>query len=108
MQGATTDEPPVDLAVALRQAGGDTSLLIELVGIFLEDLSARLQALHRATSTADMESVRFVAHTLRGSLAVSERGLPPRSPANWKHAPRKVGSTTRGRFSRACRESSDA
>ncbi len=69
MQGATTDEPPVDLAVALRQAGGDTSLLIELVGIFLEDLSARLQALHRATSTADMESVRFVAHTLRGSLA---------------------------------------
>jgi HPt (histidine-containing phosphotransfer) domain-containing protein len=75
------DEPPVDLAVALRQAGGDASLLTELVGIFLEDLAARVDALDQAASSGDTERVRFVAHALRGALA----GLGARPAAAIAH-----------------------
>src|SRR2546426_3674692 len=47
------DQPPVDLSVALRQAGGSPSLLIELVGIFQDDLPERLDRLQNAIHAGD-------------------------------------------------------
>jgi histidine phosphotransfer protein HptB len=67
--GSTTDRSPWDVSAALRFAGGDRSLLVELVGIFLEDLPERLDRLRRAIDAGDTVEVSFVAHTLGGSLS---------------------------------------
>jgi HPt (histidine-containing phosphotransfer) domain-containing protein len=67
--GSATDKSPVDFSIALRNAGGDVTLLIELVGIFLEDLPGRVRALQRAIRDGDTGDVRFVAHAIRGALA---------------------------------------
>jgi len=67
--GSAADRSPVDFSIALRQAGGDVTLLIELVGIFLEDLPERVRGLERAIRGGDTGDVSFVAHAIRGALA---------------------------------------
>jgi HPt (histidine-containing phosphotransfer) domain-containing protein len=67
--GSATDRSPVDFSIALRQAGGDVTLLIELVGIFLDDLPERVRGLQRAIRGGDTGDVSFVAHAIRGALA---------------------------------------
>ena len=67
--GSATDRSPVDFSIALRQAGGDVTLLVELVGIFLEDLPERVRGLERAIRAGDTGDVSFVAHAIRGALA---------------------------------------
>jgi HPt (histidine-containing phosphotransfer) domain-containing protein len=71
------DQSPVDLSVALRQAGGSASLLIELVGIFQDDLPGRVARLQTAVQAADPDDIGYVAHAIRGSLA----GLGARTAA---------------------------
>jgi HPt (histidine-containing phosphotransfer) domain-containing protein len=69
MPGSATDGSPLDVSIALRQAGGDVTLLIELVGIFLEDLPERVRGLERAIRGRDTGDLSFIAHAIRGALA---------------------------------------
>ena len=61
---------PVDLSVAMRYLGGDRRLLLELVGIFLDDGPKRLDSLRVAMSASDNRQIEQVAHSLRGSAAI--------------------------------------
>lgn len=70
MAGAPARPEPVDLAVAMRYLGGDRRLLLELVGIFLDDGPKRLDSLRVAMSAPDIGQIEQVAHSLRGSAAI--------------------------------------
>ena len=63
-------EQPVDLAVALRWLGGDRRLLLELVGIFVDDGPKRLEALRAAMTSVNVQQLEHVAHSLKGSAAI--------------------------------------
>ena len=68
---SVTDDDSLDLAVleGLRelQEEGETDLLAELVGMFLEDASARLDVLRDAIQIGDAEEIERAAHSLKGS-----------------------------------------
>ena len=70
MAGAPAQQEPIDLAVAMRYLGGDRRLLLELVGIFLDDGPKRLDSLRVAMSVSDVRQIEQVAHSLRGSAAI--------------------------------------
>jgi HPt (histidine-containing phosphotransfer) domain-containing protein len=70
MAGAPAHQGPIDLAVAMRYLGGDRRLLVELVGIFLDDGPKRLDSLRVALSASDVRQIEQVAHSLRGSAAI--------------------------------------
>ena len=53
----------------LRSAGGCSSLLNSVVGVFFEDVSARFDALKEGLSAGDMTLVQMQSHTLKGSAA---------------------------------------
>jgi HPt (histidine-containing phosphotransfer) domain-containing protein len=61
---------PVDLVVARRWVGGDRALLLELVGIFVEEASARIRELRDATASGDARELERVAHSLKGSATI--------------------------------------
>jgi len=67
---APADQEPVDLAVAMHWLGGDRRLLLELVGIFMDDSPKRLVSLRAAMSTSDIVQVEQLAHSLKGSAAI--------------------------------------
>jgi CheY-like chemotaxis protein len=58
-----------DQSGALARAGGDESLLTELVGIFLTEVTAWLKELDVAVAAEDKKTVHRVAHTLKGAAA---------------------------------------
>ncbi len=68
-------EPPTlvfDLEHALERMEGDEEFLTELIGVFLENLPDRLDALDRAKRAGDPAELAKVAHSLKsavGSLA---------------------------------------
>jgi len=73
--------PPVDLAVALETVGGDSELLREAVGIFLEqDYPGHLEKLKEGLARQDAPTVKAAAHGIKGALA-SFGGLPARDAA---------------------------
>jgi signal transduction histidine kinase/CheY-like chemotaxis protein/HPt (histidine-containing phosphotransfer) domain-containing protein len=73
--------PPVDLAVALEMVGGDSELLREAVGIFLEqDYPRHLKELKEGLALQDAPTVKAAAHGIKGALA-SFGGLPARDAA---------------------------
>lgn len=49
--------------------GGDTELMQELAGLYLEDADAQLPSLVEAATQRDMERLSRVAHGLKGSSA---------------------------------------
>ena len=57
-----------DPAKALSRLGGDTELLKELIGVFLEDLPTQMQAIEAAISGADADGLRRAAHSLKGAV----------------------------------------
>src|SRR5437899_9131691 len=67
---AAAPAEPVDLAIAMRWLGGDRRLLLELVGIFMDDGPKRLDSLRAAMSASDILQVEHVAHSLKGSAAI--------------------------------------
>jgi len=67
---APAHQQPVDLAIAMRWLGGDRRLLLELVGIFMDDGPKRLDSLRAAMSASDILQVEHVAHSLKGSAAI--------------------------------------
>jgi len=62
-------DPPLDLAKALRWVDGDRELLIELVGVLIEDHPRRMDALHSAIQAGDGAAARSAAHSLKGAVA---------------------------------------
>jgi len=63
-------EAPVDLAVALHWSGGDRNLLVELVGVFVEEAPQRLAELREAAAAHDTATVERVSHTIKGSAGI--------------------------------------
>ena len=60
----------VDLTAALHWVGGDRELLLELVGIFVEEAPDRLAELQDAAAARDAATVERVAHGLKGSAGI--------------------------------------
>jgi HPt (histidine-containing phosphotransfer) domain-containing protein len=56
--------------VARRWVGGDRTLLLELVGIFVEEASARIRELRGAVASRDARELERVAHSLKGSATI--------------------------------------
>jgi HPt (histidine-containing phosphotransfer) domain-containing protein len=71
---AAAHPAPVDLAVAMRWLGGDRRLLLELVGIFMDDSPKRLDSLRVAMSASDIPQVEQLAHNLKGAAAILGAG----------------------------------
>lgn len=61
---------PVDLAAARRWVGGDRALLLELVGIFVSEASARMSELRDALATQNAKELERVSHSLKGSASI--------------------------------------
>lgn len=60
--------PPWSPPAALRElAEGDSSLIIELVSLFLDDSTTRLETLRSACVHQEFVAVRAQAHSLKGS-----------------------------------------
>ncbi len=60
--------PPLDLRRALAWSGGK-ALLLELVGLFLEDAPRRLEELRAAVRAGDAPRAERVAHSIKGAAA---------------------------------------
>ena len=70
--GGTDGEPlPVifDVAATLRNLGGDTALLEELVELFLQRYGAMLEAIRTALANRDQVAVEQAAHALKGTAS---------------------------------------
>ncbi|MGE0445794.1 MAG: Hpt domain-containing protein [Vicinamibacterales bacterium] len=61
-------------AELLEMVGGDTEVLREIVGLFLEDVPMRLAALSEALHEGDLTATYRAAHTLKG--AAGNFGVP--------------------------------
>ncbi len=57
---------------ALENTGGDSELLDELVGVFLQEGPMRIQEIHQGLGASDATLVRRAAHTLKSSLRIFE------------------------------------
>jgi two-component system, sensor histidine kinase len=78
---ANLDHPPVVVkqnlpnpsawskANALDRLGGDDELLQELCKIYLEESPKLLEKLRRAVADGDAETIRFVAHSIKGEVS---------------------------------------
>jgi two-component system, sensor histidine kinase and response regulator len=60
---------PVDEADLLERLDGDLELLSELTEVFREDYPAQLQLAREALAGSDLQGLKGVAHSLKGSLA---------------------------------------
>lgn len=63
-----SDDPVLDWSVALQNAGGDESLLQELIDPFLEEAQQRLSHMHQALRDQDYVLLNRSAHTLKSLL----------------------------------------
>jgi signal transduction histidine kinase/CheY-like chemotaxis protein/HPt (histidine-containing phosphotransfer) domain-containing protein len=61
--------PPLDVAAALRRAGGDRGLLAELAQVFVDDYPRRLDELRRAVESGEAIRIQRAAHALKGAVA---------------------------------------
>ena len=58
-----------DRAALLARLDGDTSLLEELIGLFLQDVEQRLEHIRDAITSRDTQTVATEAHTLKGAAS---------------------------------------
>jgi signal transduction histidine kinase/HPt (histidine-containing phosphotransfer) domain-containing protein len=66
----SAEAPPVDLAAAMRAVDGDSTLLGELVHLFLQDYPGQLTTLREAIRMGDAGHVARAAHHLKGPLQI--------------------------------------
>ncbi len=71
--GAASDKreaaPPVfDARLALERVDGDKELLLEIAGLFLEDVPRVVPELGRATADLDAKAIEHLAHSIKGSV----------------------------------------
>jgi len=69
------EPPPIDLASALERTGGEMDFLSELVDMYMEDFEEKYAAIKDAVYQKDVERLRELAHSLKGSSA--NLGLKP-------------------------------
>jgi two-component system, sensor histidine kinase and response regulator len=67
--GAPTVGPGVDREVALSRVGGDTELLSEIAGLFLDDYPNLLNELKAGAARGDAKTIERAAHGLKGSVS---------------------------------------
>jgi HPt (histidine-containing phosphotransfer) domain-containing protein len=60
---------PIDFSAVLEMLGGDRDLVHVLLGTFLEELSSDLEASQLALADDDAESLRRLAHRIKGTSA---------------------------------------
>jgi two-component system, sensor histidine kinase and response regulator len=63
----TAPRPAFDRAALLERLGGDETILVEIVRVFLEDAPGQYQAMQAAAAAGDVPVLRRLAHTLKGS-----------------------------------------
>jgi two-component system sensor histidine kinase/response regulator len=72
----------LDLADMRRRLGDDDELIADLLGLFLEDCTVRMQALEAAVQAKQLDAVRRGAHQLKGSAGnLAARGVIEASSA---------------------------
>ena len=59
----------VDREVALSRVGGDTELLGEIAGLFLDDYPKLLDELKTGAAQGDAKTIERAAHGLKGSVS---------------------------------------
>jgi HPt (histidine-containing phosphotransfer) domain-containing protein len=59
----------IDYAGALDRLEGDTELLAEMAGLFLEDSAQQLSAIRAAIARSDASALERAAHCLKGAIA---------------------------------------
>ena len=67
--GSNVSQQGLDTDSALARVDGDTELLAELAGLFLEDYPKCMAEIRDAVSRGDTETLYRAAHTLKGSAA---------------------------------------
>jgi len=60
---------PVEIAKAIEALGGDHELYHEVLALFINDLDSLVHNVHRAVAESDIDTLRSVAHTLKGAAA---------------------------------------
>ena len=63
------NEPIFDEKDAMDRLGGDSELLMTIIGVFLEACEEQVQRLHQAINTADYKSAYREAHSIKGAAA---------------------------------------
>jgi two-component system, sensor histidine kinase and response regulator len=58
----------IDLAALMDRLGGDRELLVELIGLYLEDEQALIDQVAAAVAAGDAQRLARAAHTLKGSV----------------------------------------
>ena len=75
------EKPVFDREGLLERLGGDTELLDEVLGIFLDECREMLASIRAAVADADVHRVERAAHSMKGALlnisaeAAAERAL---------------------------------
>jgi two-component system sensor histidine kinase/response regulator len=84
-------EPPaaIDRGAALRAAGGDETLLAELVRLFLEDCPIRMAELRAAVAAGERVRVERSSHAIKGSVATLGARVAYDLAANLERAARE-------------------
>jgi HPt (histidine-containing phosphotransfer) domain-containing protein len=62
-------DPVLDVRGALARLDGDDSLLVDLIGFFLEDSPKMVDDLKQATAAKDSQQLKMSAHALKGLVA---------------------------------------
>lgn len=74
----SNSEPVVDtttleriraITAGKKRLPGETDPVSDLISLFLEDASSRIQAIRSAIASEDRKALRMIAHALRGSCA---------------------------------------
>lgn len=67
MEPNPTDEHPINLDQLNQSIGDDTSLLLEVIDIFIDTGPAMLTAIKSALEAEDAQALEKTAHALKGS-----------------------------------------
>jgi HPt (histidine-containing phosphotransfer) domain-containing protein len=70
MEPSDSPDTCINWDAALETTGGDSALLDDLVGVFLEEGPMLIQKIHRGLETSDSPLVRLASHTLKGALRI--------------------------------------
>ncbi len=65
---AGAEMPAIDRTSALQKLGGDEELLLEIIGLYLDDCPKVMERLSAALAEGDAEGVWKAAHRLKGSV----------------------------------------
>lgn len=65
----THSTPPIDFSALLEMLGGKREIVVGLLGTFLDELAADIEASRQAVDAQDTERLRQIAHRIKGTSA---------------------------------------